>query len=64
MLNVEAMREEKPKREVPSCPHCEGHLEFTGLPDVSGPVYFRLYNCASCGVVRIDVEPEPAVGWG
>lgn len=58
------MKQQKPPKKPPRCPTCEGILEFTGLPDVSGPVYFRLYRCENCGIVRLDVEAEEAVGWG
>ena len=61
---IVGMNPKKAPTQAPKCPKCEGPLEFTGLPDVSGPVYFRLYKCESCGVVRVDVEPESSVGWG
>ncbi|GEM_PF-3116780 len=38
------------------CPTCEGQMRFTGLPDFSGPIYYRIYKCARCGFVRQDVE--------
>jgi len=58
------MKEKPPVQHPPHCPTCEGPIEFTGLPDVSGPVYFRLYRCEKCGVFRVDVEEELTVGWG
>ena len=61
---IQAVNAKKAPTQAPKCPKCEGPLEFTGLPDVSGPVYFRLYKCETCGVVRVDVEPESSVGWG
>ena len=60
---IVSMNAKKTPTQAP-CPKCEGPLEFTGLPDVSGPVYFRLYKCETCGVIRVDVEPESSVGWG
>ena len=46
------------------CPTCDAMMKFTGLPDVSGPVYFRIYKCANCGYIRQDVEAEDPQGWG
>ena len=46
------------------CPTCEEMMRFTGLPDVSGPIYFRIYSCQKCGYVRSEVEDESPVGWG
>lgn len=46
------------------CPECGGELAFTGLPNVAGPVYFRIYHCETCGYVRIPVEGERPEGWG
>lgn len=46
------------------CPKCSSRMQFTGLPDVSGPVYVRFYRCARCGIVRQEVNEEGVVGWG
>jgi hypothetical protein len=39
-------------------------MRFTGLPDVSGPIYYRIYKCPNCGFVREDVGDEDPDGWG
>ena len=46
------------------CPTCDQMMRFTGLPDVSGPIYYRIYKCPKCGFVRHDVDEEDPVGWG
>ncbi len=46
------------------CPTCDGKMRFTGLPDVSGPIYYRIYKCSKCGYKREDVSAEASDGWG
>ncbi|MEM9192113.1 MAG: hypothetical protein AAGF12_23270 [Myxococcota bacterium] len=46
------------------CPKCGRHMRFTGLPDVAGPVYERIYQCREHGYVRLKVTGETPEGWG
>ena len=66
------MRDNSPPNRRPStrslntrpCTGCDAQMKFTGLPDVSGPVYYRIYKCQNCGFVRQDVDSEELEGWG
>ncbi|HJL42899.1 MAG TPA: hypothetical protein RMG48_16455 [Myxococcales bacterium LLY-WYZ-16_1] len=51
--------------EAPPCPRCGGGPSaYTGLPDLAGPVRWKLFRCPDCGHVhRVEVD-EPAEGWG
>lgn len=46
------------------CPRCGRAMRFTGLPDLAGPVYFRVYRCRDHGPVRVPVHGERPDGWG
>ena len=46
------------------CPKCKEMMEWTGLPDCSGPIYVRFFRCPNCGIVKIDVRDEGPIGWG
>jgi rubredoxin len=47
------------------CPTCEAPMTFTGLPNLSGPIYVRIYRCPTCGYVRVPVDTEESPeGWG
>ena len=47
-----------------TCSKCGAELEFTGQPNLSGPVYFHIYRCENCGLVRLPVREESPEGWG
>lgn len=46
------------------CPKCTSPMQWTGLPDCSGPIYVRFFRCPNCGVIKIDVRDEGPIGWG
>ncbi|MEM9863997.1 MAG: hypothetical protein AAF938_20525 [Myxococcota bacterium] len=48
----------------PPCPICGRPMRFTGLPDFSGPVYERIYECREHGFHRVPTAEEPLDGWG
>jgi uncharacterized Zn finger protein len=50
---------EEPEPERRRCGTCGASMEFTGLPDISGPIRHRFFRCENCGVVRVDVDEEP-----
>ncbi len=39
-------------------------MRFTGLPDLAGPVYERIYRCPEHGYIRVAVGGEAPAGWG
>lgn len=64
MTRDDAQDLEAPEAIGPPCPECQRPMAFTGLPDVSGPVYFRIWRCRPHGFVRVPVSGEQSDGWG
>lgn len=42
-------------REEP-CPECGKNMEYTGLPDLAGPVKFQFFRCPEHGLIKIFQE--------
>ena len=56
-----------PRRQGPTarkCPTCGSWMEWTGQPNLAGPIYVRFFRCPKCGIVRVDVPREGGDGWG
>ena len=39
------------------CPECQKEMEYTGYPDIAGPIRFRFYRCLEHGIFKV-YEPE------
>lgn len=50
--------------ETRPCEVCGETMAWTGQPSFSGPVRFRFFRCPTCGVRKVDVDPERFDGWG
>jgi len=37
----------------PICPECGVEMEYTGLPDIAGPIAFRFYRCLKHGIFKV-----------
>ena len=35
------------------CPECEKEMQYTGLPDIAGPIQFRFYRCLEHGIFKV-----------
>ncbi|MEM1022947.1 MAG: hypothetical protein AAGD10_10315 [Myxococcota bacterium] len=66
MMRLDEPEDPRPEDPEPGrrrCTICGASMEFTGLPDISGPIRHRFYRCENCGLVRVDVD-EDGDGYG
>ena len=40
------------------CPVCGEEMEYTGQPDLAGPIQFRFYRCLEHGVFKVWEEEK------
>ena len=50
-------KEDEIKLYEPICPECKKEMEYTGYPDIAGPIRFRFYRCLEHGIFKV-YEPE------
>ena len=51
--NIDLSDSEDEKLYEPICPECQKEMDYTGLPDIAGPILFRFYRCRQHGIFKV-----------